>query len=118
MLNNAMYVATYPLSLWEGRGCELKVALDIQIMKVEVSFLVQETTCQICDCPCENLYKCSTNAFAFEQLKTKEKNTCVFKKNEPCVRVHTLVHSPAFTAKHTAFFLNAVVHLFRMQKCV
>ena len=75
----------------------------------------------ICDCPCENLYKRSTNAFEFMQLKTKEKMQVRSKRTNPafaCVRVHILVHSPAFTAERTAFFSNAVVRSFRTQKCV
>ena len=76
-----------------------------------------------CDCPCENLYKRSTNVFAFEQLKTKEKTPVCSKRMNPafaCIRVHTLdlVRSPAFTAEGTAFFSTAVVCSFRTQKCV
>ena len=86
-----------------------------------LSFLLLEWIYHICDCPCESLYKCSTNAFAFEQLKTKEKAQVHSKRTNPvfaCVRVHTLVRSPAFTAERTAFFSNSVVCLFQMQKCV
>ena len=73
------------------------------------------------DCPCESLYKCSTNAFVFEQFKIKEKMQVRSKRTNPafaCVRVHTLVRSPAFTAECTVFFSNAVVCSFRTQKCV
>ena len=47
------------------------------------------------------------NAFEFEQLKTKEK-TAAFEKNEPCIRVHILVRSPAFTGERTAFISNTI----------
>ena len=60
--------------------------------------------------PCKNLYKCRANALAFEQLKTKEKMNKVHSKRTnsagvfACIRVHTLVCSPAFTVECTMFF--------------
>ena len=62
-----------------------------------------------CDCPWENLYKCSTNAFAFEQLKTS-KNAGSFEKNEPSIRLHSCSHLGAFACVYCQSVL--------LQKCV
>ena len=80
----------------------------------------------ICDCPCENLYKRSTNAFAVHAIKNKRKNAGAFEKNKPCVRLRSCSHLGAFTCvycrthcvlfeRSSAFVSNAEVCSKRMQ---
>ena len=61
----------------------------------------------VCDCPCENL-PTQSERVRVRAIKNKRKNTAVFKKNEPCTRVHILGRSPAFTGERTAFILNTI----------
>ena len=75
----------------------------------------------ICDCPWENLYKRSMNAFAFEQLKTKEKMQVHSKKNEPCVCLRSCSHLGVFACvycrTHCVLFERSSAFVAKAEVC-